>query len=127
MKYFQETTDWGDAKATNHIYYLCDDKTKMVGYIKYGTTELFKFKRPIPFYTKGRSFIEMKTKGEPDSVYFEKSTEFKPQQAIVVKGSGGKEYFITKVGNKYNCTCTGFQFRHKCKHIEEVNENRTMF
>lgn len=43
---------------------------------------------------ESRKFVELKTKSEPDSVYFEKSTEFKPQQAIVVKGSGGKEYFI---------------------------------
>jgi hypothetical protein len=120
VKYFQETTDWGDVNAKNHIYYLCDDKTKMVGYIKYGTTELFKFKQPIPIYTKGRTFVELKTKGEPDSVYFVKSSEFKPKEAIVVKGSNGKEYYITKIGHKYSCTCPGFQFRHVCKHVTEL-------
>ena len=92
----------------------------MVGYIKQGTTDLFKFKNPIAIYTKGRKFIELKTKGESDSVYFTKTEAFAPKQAIVVKGSNGKEYHITKIGSKYACTCPGFTFRHTCKHIEAV-------
>ena len=120
MKYFEEVTDWGSKTAQNHTYYLCDDKTKMVGYIKQGTTDLFKFKQPIKFYTKGRKFVELKTKGEPDSMYFTKSESFVPKAAIIVKGSNGKEYHITKIGSKYSCTCPGFQFRHVCKHVTEL-------
>jgi len=118
MKFYQETTDWGDAKALNHIYYLNEDKTRMVGYIKHGTTELFKFKNPITIEVRGRKFVELKDrKGEPDSVYFGKKEEPK-KDVITVKGSNGKEYFVEKVGSKYTCTCPGFIFRHKCKHIE---------
>ena len=120
MKYFQETTDWGSATAKNHIYYLSDDRSKMVGYIKYGTVNLFKFKQPISFYTKGRQFEVLKTKGEADSVYFAKSDTFVPKSAIIVKGSNGAEYHITKIGNKYSCTCPGFAFRHVCKHVTEL-------
>ena len=39
-------------------------------------------------------------------------------QAVEVKGSKGEMYTVTKFGNKYSCTCVGFQFRKKCKHIE---------
>jgi len=120
MKYFEEVTDWGSDTAQNHIYYLKDDKTTMVGYIKHGTTDLFKFKQPITFYPKGRKFVELKKKGEPDSVYFTKSESFVPKAAIIVKGSNGKEYHITKVGSKYSCTCPGFAFRHVCKHVTEL-------
>ncbi len=120
MKYFQETTDWGSATAKNHIYYLSDDRSKMVGYIKYGTVNLFKFKQPISFYTKGRQFEVLKTKGEADSVYFTKTETFVPKAAIIVQGSNGKEYHITKIGNKYSCTCPGFAFRHVCKHVTEL-------
>jgi hypothetical protein len=35
-----------------------------------------------------------------------------------VKGSKGDSYTVTRVGNKLNCTCTGFQFRRKCKHLD---------
>lgn len=118
MKYFEEVTDWGSPTASNHIYYLKDDKTHMVGYIKQGTTELFKFKQPITFYPKGRKFVELKKKGELDSVYFTKTETFTPKAAIVVQGSNGKEYYVTKIGSKYSCTCPGFAFRHKCKHVE---------
>lgn len=120
MKYLQEVTEWESKDSPNHIYYVCDDKTKMVGYIKQGTTDLFKFKRPIAIYTKGRKFVELKKKGEPDSIYFTKSDTFTPKAAIVVQGSNGKEYHITKIGSKYSCTCPGFQFRHTCKHVTEL-------
>lgn len=122
MKYYQEVTDWGDSKAVNHIYYLNDDKSRMVGYIKHGTKELFKFKSPIAIDVRGRKFVELKDKkGEPDSVYFGKKEEPK-KDIITVQGSNGKEYYIEKVGSKYTCTCPGFVFRHKCKHVEEMNK-----
>lgn len=120
MKYYQEVTDWGDSKAVNHIYYLNDDKSRMVGYIKFGTKELFKFKSPIAIDVRGRKFVELKDKkGELDSVYFGKKEEPK-KDSIIVKGSNGKEYIIEKIGSKYTCTCPGFVFRHKCKHVESI-------
>ena len=42
MKYFQEVTEWAD-NIPNHIYYLKDDKSFLVGYIQAGTKKLFKF------------------------------------------------------------------------------------
>ena len=118
MKYYQEVTDWGDHKVKNHIYYLSDDKSKMVGYIKNGTLDLFKFKNPIRIDTRGRKFELLKRPSEPDSVYFGK--EEVKKDTIKVKGSNGKEYLIEKVGNKYTCTCPGFTFRHTCKHVQEM-------
>lgn len=119
MKYFKEVTDWGSATAQNHIYYLNDERSYMVGYIKQGTTELFKFKQPIRIDCRGRKFELLKTPAEPDSVYFGKKTEPK-KDSIIIKGSNGKEYIVEKVGSKYTCTCPGFVFRHKCKHVENL-------
>lgn len=119
MKYFKEVTDWGSATAQNHIYYLNDEKSFMVGYIKQGTVDLFKFKKPIRIDLRGRKFELLKTKGEPDSVYFGEKDAPK-KNVITVKGSNGKEYFIEKVGTKYTCTCPGFTFRHTCKHVQEM-------
>lgn len=31
-----------------------------------------------------------------------------------------KEYLVTVIGNKAECNCTGYQFRHKCKHSAAV-------
>ena len=123
MKYYQEVTDWGDHNIANHIYYLNDSKTKMVGYIKAGTKALFKFSKPMSIDMRGRKFVELKDrKAERDEVYFGKPVaETKPKDAIEVQGSNGKVYLLTKNANgKYNCTCPGFTFRHTCKHVSGV-------
>jgi hypothetical protein len=39
---------------------------------------------------------------------------------IVVKGSKGNTYIVTKENGKATCTCSGFQFRKTCKHSQEV-------
>jgi hypothetical protein len=60
MKAFQEvTSDWvGD--VTNHIYYLTDDKSKMVAFYNVNTKKVTKFKKPIGFDTRYRKFKELK-------------------------------------------------------------------
>lgn len=117
MKYFQEVTEWEDS-TPNHIYYMNDERSFMVGYIQQGAKELFKFKNPIRIDLRGRKFVELKNrKGEADSVYFAKP-EAPKKESIIVKGSGGKEYVLEKVGDHYTCTCPGFMFRQKCKHVD---------
>ena len=39
-------------------------------------------------------------------------------QTWIVKGSKGDSYTVTKTDNRLNCTCTGFQFRRRCKHLD---------
>lgn len=119
MKYFQETTEWDAGyPVPNHVYYMNDGRTKAVGYIPAGTTKLIKFSTPFTVLTKGRKFTVLPRKGEPDEVYFPETVEEQPKtSAIEVAGSGGKKYYLTKVGSRWNCTCPGFTFRHTCKHV----------
>lgn len=122
MKYLQEVTVWNTAYTVpNHTYYLTDDKRKAVGYIKVGTKKLIKFSKPMSFDTKGRKFVVLPKKGESDEVYFPKKAEVQTN-AIEVAGSSGKKYYLTKSGSRWMCTCPGFQFRHKCRHIEEIQK-----
>ena len=37
-----------------------------------------------------------------------------------VNGSKGDSYTVTNVNGQWNCTCTGFGFRRKCKHIDSI-------
>jgi hypothetical protein len=36
-----------------------------------------------------------------------------------VTGSKGDVYTVTQTGTRWNCTCSGFQFRKACKHVKE--------
>jgi hypothetical protein len=60
MKVFKETTkDWS-GPASNHIYYLSDDKTKMHAFYNVDTNTITKFKKPIGFNSRYRTFKELK-------------------------------------------------------------------
>lgn len=119
MKFFQEVTEWNVGYSPNHIYYLSDDRRKMVAYIKAGSTDLIKFRKPMDFDVRGRKFVVLNKKGESDEVYFPKA-EIKPSASTIeVEGSNGKKYSVSKVGSRWTCSCPGFQFRSKCKHADE--------
>lgn len=120
MIYIQETTVWEHSWVPNHIYYVTDDKRKAVGYIRSGTTEYIKFSKPMTLDIRGRKFITLR-RGESDSVYFAPPPkEAESQNVITVAGSGGKTYQITTTRGRMVCSCPGFQFRNKCKHVTAV-------
>ena len=39
-----------------------------------------------------------------------------------VVGSKGAHYTVRANHGRYTCTCPGFGWRHKCKHIEQVKK-----
>ena len=126
MKYFQEVTQWSGG-TPNHVYYLTDDKRKMVGYIQAGTKKLHKFSQPMSFDSRGRKFVVLDRKGEPDEVYFPREAESPAQNKSVleVAGSGGKVYSVSRAGAGWTCTCPGYMFRRKCRHVEEAKQKET--
>lgn len=54
--------------------------------------------------------------------------KFKEVRLVEAKGwvfkssKGDKEYEVTQDGVKLNCTCPGYTFRRKCKHVTEIYE-----
>jgi len=36
--------------------------------------------------------------------------------------SQGRTYVVTKAAAKYTCTCVGFQYRKRCKHVDGVHK-----
>lgn len=108
MEALKEVTDWGSSTAHNHTYLL--DGTNLVAYIKYGDTAPFYFKNPIKGFDKrGRKF---------ESVKPNPFKEKKQSNTIAVQGSKGQTYYIDP--DAKTCTCSGFTFRGKCKHLETV-------
>ena len=120
MIYLQEVTEWNTTyEVQNHIYYVSDDKTKAVGYIPQGKRGLVKFSKPMTLDRKGRKFVKLNKTGERDEVYFGVTAVEQPAaDVITVSGSGGKTYYISKMPGRITCTCPGFQFRNKCKHVD---------
>jgi hypothetical protein len=123
VKFFEEITEWKVGyEIPNHIYYFSDNKSKCVGYIRKGTSELIKFKTAMSIDHTGRKFRAVDMPAEPDSVYFEKVKPNTQSNTVEVKGSSGDVYSVTKNGDTYSCTCTGFSFRRKCRHIDSVKD-----
>jgi len=103
MEALRETTDWPYA---NHTYLL--NGTTLIAYIKAGTTEPFYFKSGIKHFDKrGRQFVKT------DAGLFEAPAS---SSLIEVQGSKGAVYYVDPEAR--SCTCPGYTFRGKCKHIE---------
>jgi hypothetical protein len=103
MRAYKEITDW---TTPNHTYLL--DGTNLLAYIKDGESQPFYFKNPIKGFDKrGRKFIELDD--NPFTVTVTSSLR-------EVKGSKGNSYFVNDSDS--TCTCPGFTFRGKCKHVE---------
>ena len=41
-----------------------------------------------------------------------------------VTGSTGKTYDVQVFNGYFSCTCTGFKWRRKCRHIDEIKAER---
>jgi hypothetical protein len=108
MEAIKEITDWGTPSAQNHTYLL--DGNNLVAYIKQGTTTPFYFKSPIKGFDKrGRKFEIVK----PNPF-----KQPKQSNTIAVQGSKGQTYYVDPEAR--TCTCSGFQFRGHCKHLESL-------
>lgn len=106
MQVLQELT-WGSSNM-NHTYLL--DKDRILAYIPAGSTQAVYFSGSRSFDRRGRQFKELK------------QNPFKiaaPERKILkIQGSRGAVYevdFETK-----SCSCPGFVFRGRCKHIENL-------
>ncbi len=118
---YLETTEWADIKGCNHTYYL--DGDRMLAYIRAGTAEPFWFKAPITISRSGRKFRRV------DATVFEQDfgilTSMYPQDEAVdpdvVELAGSKPGVVYYVNTKEKtCTCPGFTYRGRCKHVEAL-------
>jgi hypothetical protein len=116
MKWFAETTDYGDT-VPNGIYLLDDSKTKMYAFRPGRTGKIKVFLNAIKIETRGRKFVI-------NPVQFQTGLqEPEPEGRVwIVKGSKGDEYRVSELNGNLSCTCSGFKFRGKCRHIEGVDQ-----
>jgi hypothetical protein len=58
MRFYQETTDWGD-QCPNHIYILDKGLRTMYAYIQAETNQHKVFSKPITIDPRGRTFKDL--------------------------------------------------------------------
>ena len=114
MKFYQETTDYGD-RIANGVYLLDDAKEKMYAYISPGTNVVKTFKNPIRISTRGRKFRVVK-----NTYGYKIPGEKTEQPRWEVTGSKGDKYYVTQTEHGLACTCSGFKFRSECKHVKSI-------
>jgi len=88
--------------------------SKMIAYVPQGSKTVKKFKNPISFDTRGRTFVELE--------------DSQPDPAVITRtGSKGEVYHITQDKSQgwrgWSCTCPGFKFRGSCKHVAEIQQD----
>jgi uncharacterized Zn finger protein len=115
LEILKETTVWSDGSNANHTYLL--DGSKIVAYAKYSDNTVQVLKSQIKIDKRYRTFIKTKHSGLEKLI---KNTIPKNNTRVFKVQSKEKEYFVELSDYNYSCTCTGFNFRGKCKHIDAV-------
>jgi dipeptidyl aminopeptidase/acylaminoacyl peptidase len=112
MEAVREVTKWEvDYRQPNHDYLL--DGDKILAYRPWGTAEIRVLKGKVKLDRRGRKFVKL------DENPFKNFEQPQTQPLIIeVKGSKGQTYYVNKEEGR--CTCQGFQFRGRCKHVEQV-------
>lgn len=123
MKILKEITQWDtEFPLKNHIYFVTDNRERMVGYVREGH-EPFRFKTPLPFYAKGRKFVEVKnTYGF--TVDNEPAEETRGV-TYTVAGSKANVYTVSNDSGAWTCTCPASKWqRGDCKHVKLIREQQ---
>ena len=106
MKIVQETTRWTDNVA-NNLYLVTDNMEYIVAYVPQGSNSAERFKKPIRWDSRGRTFKILKEIAENDA------------NSIIVEGSKGQKYTLTRANGTWSCTCPGYAYRGNCRHVAE--------
>lgn len=114
MKALREVTEWATDIQPNHVYLVEGDK--IVAYQPFGTGSVVHFAHRSRLDRARRRFVE-----EPvDSALWGVSAE-QPAHIVSVAGSSGKTYEVNL--EEGSCTCTGYRYHGRCKHLALAQEN----
>ena len=105
MKIVQETTKWADSTA-NNLYLVSDNMEYIIAYVPQGQAQSQRFRKPIRWDSRGRTFKILREIAENDP------------NTVIVEGSKGQKYTLTRANGAWACTCPGYAYRGKCRHVE---------
>ena len=128
MEIIQEITVWNcEYKVPNNIY-LLNKAGKLIAYIKEGEDIINQLKNPMTFDKARRKFIKIQHDGLSKLIKDEKQDNTKriiPKNVQLFNvNSNDRDYTVEVTDNRYfSCTCIGFGYRGKCKHVEAVKDS----
>jgi len=118
MRWFEEITEWNEA-TPNHTYLMDESRSKMFAYVQVGSRTPKVFAKPITISVRGRKF-----RAVPDQWKVQIATDKPEGRSWQVQGSQGDFYTVREHEGRWDCTCSGFKFRGKCKHVEEKQPSK---
>ena len=93
-----------------HLYYV-NDKDKLVWF------QVCDYSRGLDKYAKPKKFDTRRRKFELIGTV----PELHDDNIVEVAGSNGKVYHVNL--DKNSCSCTGYKFHGKCKHLKEASRD----
>jgi hypothetical protein len=132
MEIVKETTFWEcDYVVPNHTY-LIDNKGRVIAYAIEHGNQVMRLKSGFVLNKRYRKFVQTNHRelSKIANEYINKN----PEKQIKKKKDDNVRLFKVKSDTKeyeveynisgkfFNCTCVGFGFRRKCKHVESVKE-----
>ena len=119
MQILKETTVWNtDYSVANHTY-LLDNKNRLIAYARSDTGEIIVSKSGTIVLDK--RYRTLKIVNHPGLAKLAKIE--KPVGVRLFKVQSNQKVYNVEVSTSgYTCTCTGFNFRGKCKHGQAVVE-----
>jgi len=105
----KEITEWNASyKQPNHTY-LIDARDNVIAYKKWHKGQPIFSTIKFPLNKRYRKFVEV------DAAQFKYTAPDTKANTKIVIGSKGDKYMINL--DEKTCTCNGFKFRGKCKHL----------
>lgn len=117
MKALKEITNWA---VPNHTYIV--EGNNLLGYIKASGNTVHYFTNPIKgFDQRGRKFEQVDVPLVDWRASLQEHVEKAEPLPFIKRVQGSKPNVWYEVNtDEHTCTCAGFQFRGKCKHVDEL-------
>jgi hypothetical protein len=128
MEIIKEITAWDCEYNVPNNTYLLNNKGKLIAYIKEGDSIINQLKTPLEFSKSRRKFIKIQHDGLSKLIKDEKKDNTKriiPKNVQLFNvNSNDRNYTVEVTDNRYfSCSCIGFGYRNKCKHVEAVKDS----
>lgn len=124
MEIIKETTIWNCGHAVPNHTYLLNNKGKVIAYAKESDGSIIQLKSGFTLKKSYRKFIKVNNPAlsKIAKSFKEEIDIIKPNVRVFNVKSKDKNYRVEYDNKLLSCSCIGFGFRSKCKHIDAVSK-----